>query len=227
MGARKEEHTAHWQLSQSQQLVSRFQGLSPAAKEGMGLESRRLPSLHVDLGLFGGHHPPLQAAQVGVEPTQHRPHPQSITVRPRIISQSQGWQCFLCLVSARDKSTQGCRCRCGFCVVCWGLAWGLVGPLILQPATNRSSAPPTPGSCREKREDQGLELRGPFADLGSDQSVEWEMANAAWQKARDAPWDYGSWAELLTLLEGQGDASQLKLAYEEVLLEFPFSADTW
>lgn len=147
--------------------------------------------------------------------------------QPRIISQSQGWQCFLCLVSARDKSTQGCRCRFCFCVVCWGLAWGLVGPLILQPATNRSSAPPTPGSCREKREDQGLELRGPFADLGSDQSVEWEMANAAWQKARDAPWDYGSWAELLTLLEGQGDASQLKLAYEEVLLEFPFSADTW
>ena len=74
MGARKEEHTAHWQLSQSQQLVSRFQGLSPAAKEGMGLESRRLPSLHVDLGLFGGHHPPLHA-RIGGESTQQYPHP--------------------------------------------------------------------------------------------------------------------------------------------------------
>jgi hypothetical protein len=53
------------------------------------------------------------------------------------------------------------------------------------------------------------------------------MADAAWQKARDAPWDYVSWTELLTLLEGEGDKSRLRLAYEEVLLEFPLSAGTW
>ena len=96
MGARKEEHTAHWQLSQSQQLVSRFQGLSPAAKEGMGLESRRLPSLHVDLGLFGGHHPPLHA-RIGGESTQQYPHP-VVTV---MISQSNMFGSVFSVLSPR------------------------------------------------------------------------------------------------------------------------------
>lgn len=53
------------------------------------------------------------------------------------------------------------------------------------------------------------------------------MVDVAWERARGAPWNYGAWTELLAVLEEEGDPARLRLAYEEILMEFPQAADAW